>query len=110
MNSNRKGKVGERSLAAELERLFHVECRRSQQYCGVAGDSDVIGLPGVHCECKRTKKLSLYPAMEQATSDSKGENIPVVFHKADRKEWLAIVRLDDLPALAQRLYLTLFSG
>ena len=107
--SRDKGKVGERELSHELTRLFGVECSRSVQYCGSNGDSDVVGLPGVHCECKRTEKLSLYPAVQQAVDDSNG-GVPVVFHRANNKPWLAIVRLEDLPQLAVSLYLQLASS
>ena len=103
MNSNRKGKIGERQLSHELTRLFGVKCRRGQQFCGADGSADVVGLPGIHCECKRTNKLSAYKAMAQAVSDAEEGCVPVVFHRADRKEWLVICRLDDLPQLVEEL-------
>ena len=47
-----KGKAGERELAA-LFREYGFNARRTSQYCGQTGDaSDVIGLPGIHVECK----------------------------------------------------------
>lgn len=100
----RKGQVGERELAKEFARLFGVEAYRAQQFCGAAGDCDVFGLPGVHVESKRTEKLRLYEAVQQAVADAKDGNIPVVFHRANGKPWLACVRLDDLPALASKLF------
>lgn len=107
MKSKRKGKTGERELAKELERLFGVECRRGQQFCGANGDADVVGLPGVHVECKRTESLRLYAALQQAIDDSRGESVPMVCHRPNGSPWVAIVRLDDLPALVERLYLML---
>lgn len=104
--SRNKGKAGERELAKKLEELFGVPCRRGQQYSGVEG-KDVIGPPGLHCECKRTETLSLYPAMQQATRDAADDEIPVVFHRRNGKPWLAIVPLDQLPALANKLFLTM---
>lgn len=47
MNSNNKGKNGERELATIL-REYGYDSRRGQQYCGSNGDADVVGLPGVH--------------------------------------------------------------
>lgn len=103
MKSKRKGKTGERELARELSRLMGVECRRSQQFCGKAGDADVVGLPGVHVECKRTESLRLWDALAQAVSDAKAEDVPTVMHRANGRQWVAIVRLDDLPRLAQAI-------
>ena len=50
-NSRAKGKAGERELAKKL-REFGVDARRGQQYSGANGDADVVGLQGVHIECK----------------------------------------------------------
>lgn len=54
MNSRQKGARGERELAKVL-RSYGYETRRGQQYCGANGDADVMGLPGIHIECKRVK-------------------------------------------------------
>ena len=40
-----KGKRGERELAGVF-REYGYDARRGQQYCGAAGNADVIGLPG----------------------------------------------------------------
>lgn len=104
-NGNRKGKRGERELAAELSRLFGQSCRRGVQYSGLGG-ADVVGLPGVHVECKRTEALRLYAAVEQAERDTEAQQsgrVPCVFHRANGKPWLVIVRLDRLPALVKSL-------
>src|SRR5690606_31119533 len=102
--SRNKGKVGERELAKELSRLFGVECRRGQQFNGIDG-RDVVGIDGLHIECKRTEALSLYPAIEQASRDAEEHEIPVVFHRRSHKKGLAIVELDRLPELANKLFL-----
>lgn len=98
MNSKRKGAVGERELAGKL-RDYGYDCRRGQQYCGANGDADVIGLPGIHIECKRVEKLNLYDAMAQAASDARPEEVPAVFHRKDRCDWLVTMRLDDFMRL-----------
>ena len=56
-----KGKRGERELAGKL-RDHGYDCRRGQQFCGISGDADVIGLPGIHIECKRVERLNLQEA------------------------------------------------
>ena len=65
MNSRQKGAAGERELAKKL-REYGYDCRRGQQYCGANGDADVIGLEGIHIECKRVERLNIDDAMLQA--------------------------------------------
>ena len=101
--SKNKGKVGERELAAELRRLFVVNARRGQQYCGGSDSPDVVVDLPIHAEVKRCERLSLYPAMRQAVRDAAKGKVPVVFHRQNREEWLAIIRLNDLPELVERL-------
>jgi hypothetical protein len=61
----------------------------------VYGDADVVGLPGIHIECKRVEKLNLYDAMSQAISDARADEIPAVFHRKNRCEWLVTMKLED---------------
>ena len=85
INSKRKGVAGERELARKL-REYGYDCRRGQQYSGIEGE-DVVGLPGIHIECKRVERLNIYDAMDQAKRDSLkdglplGYNLPAVFHR-----------------------------
>ena len=102
--SRDKGKRGERELAKYLREQGWPEARRTAQYCGSAGDADLAdAIPNVHIEAKRTEKLSLYQAMQQASDDALDGEIPTVFHRRNRKDWLVVVRLDDLPAFAERV-------
>lgn len=97
VNGKRKGKTGELELAKKLKEHGY-DARRSVQYNGKEeeGQADLLGLPGIHIECKRTEKLSLYDAVNQAKRDSKGKNqIPAVFHRRNKCEWLVIMTLDD---------------
>jgi hypothetical protein len=82
-NGNQKGKAGERELSKELTRLFGNACRRGKQYCGGEDSPDVIGLPGIHLECKRTNVLRLWEAIDQAVAEC-GENTPLVCHRPNR--------------------------
>jgi len=134
--SREKGAYGERELARELSRLLGVEARRGCQYQGGPGryerrrvgasaprpeeaatkgtnvrmnpgEPDVmVDIPDVHIECKRTERLRLYEALQQAVDDAGGK-VPVVVHRQNRKPWVAIVRLDDLPRLAVQVYLSM---
>lgn len=93
-NSRQKGARGERELAAVL-REHGFECRRGQQYCGANGDADVVGITGVHIECKRVESLNIHKAMEQAKSDARENELPAVFHRKNGKPWLVTMTLED---------------
>ena len=96
-NSKRKGAVGERELARAI-REHGYDVRRSVQYNGKVeeGEADLVGLDGIHIECKRTEALRLYEALDQAKRDSEGtQQIPVVFHRKNNCRWVAILSLDD---------------
>ena len=94
MNSRDKGAKGERELARCLTG-YGYRCRRGQQYCGSNGDADVVGLPGIHIECKRVERLKLYDAIAQAVQDKRQGELPAVFHRKNNSEWLVTMRLDD---------------
>lgn len=93
-NSRAKGAAGERELAKVL-RAEGYECRRGQQFCAANGDADVVGLPGVHIECKRVERLDLYGALAQAKSDAPDGDMPVVIHRKNNCEWVVIQPLKD---------------
>jgi Holliday junction resolvase len=92
--SREKGKVGEREVAGIL-RDYGYDCRRGQQFCGANGDADVVGLPGIHIEVKRVEKLNLYDAVDQAKRDAKEEELPAVFHRKNRCDWLVTMPLEN---------------
>jgi hypothetical protein len=93
INSNQKGKRGEREVAGLL-RQHGFTARRGQQFSGGSDSPDVVhNIEGVHLEVKRVNKLNLNNAMNQARSDA-GSDHPVVVHKADNKPWLATMDFD----------------
>ena len=94
INSRQKGKRGELELSHKLQE-YGYNTRRGQQYCGSNGDADVVGLPGIYIECKRVENLNIYKAIEQASNDAKENEMPTVFHRKDRKDWLVTMRLED---------------
>ena len=101
--SRNKGKRGEREAAAELNRIFGLEARRAQQYCGEAGDADLIGIEGIHVEVKRVERFHMHPALEQADSDRKAGETPLVLTRQNGKGWVACCYLNDLPKIMVRL-------
>lgn len=100
MNSRQKGARGERELS-RLLRQYGYESRRGQQYSGANGDADVIGLPGVHIECKRVERLNISEAMQQAQRDAREGEAPAVFHRKNREQWLVTMPFDDWIKLYQ---------
>ena len=94
MNSREKGKKGENELA-QILRAYGFEARRGQQFSGANGDPDVVGMPGVHIECKRLERLNIYEAMAQSINDARIGETPVVMHRKNRGEWLVSMRLGD---------------
>lgn len=102
MNSKQKGARGERELSNKLKE-YGYGTRRGQQYCGANGDADVVGLPGIHIECKRVEKLNIDEAMEQATADCNEEKeLPAVFHRRNSKMWKVTMYLEDWIKLYDR--------
>ena len=94
INSRSKGRRGEQELAKKL-REYGYEARRGQQYNGADGSADVLGLPGIHIECKRVERLNLEDAMAQSKRDAREGEIPTVMHRKNNCEWLVTMRLDD---------------
>jgi len=96
MNSKQKGKRGELELAHEFEK-YGYDARRGQQFCGLEGNADVVGLPGLHIECKRderTQSMALIMAMNQSVKDARNGEIPIVAHRKNRGRWMVTLELD----------------
>lgn len=109
--SRNKGKGGELEFANKLGWMMNdPNVRRGRQFCGGQDSPDVRNddcLPKVHVEVKRAESLSLYKALAQAEEDAGEGKIPVVAHRRNNRPWVLIIRMDDLPALAEQVYLTL---
>ena len=95
VNSRMKGKAGELELSHRL-RTYGFDCRRGQQYHGGGDSPDVVGLPGIHIECKRVERLQIETAMKQSRQDAWGTGeIPVVMHRRNREGWKVTMDLDE---------------
>ena len=93
VNSIRKGRNGEREFARFCREQGY-DCRRGQQYSGIEGE-DIVGLPGVHVEVKRTERLSLYDAIAQAGADAGKDKLPIVASRKNNCDWLITMRAED---------------
>lgn len=94
INSKRKGKNGELEVA-HFFKNYGFDARRSQQFAGMNGDADVVDVPYLHLEVKRTENLHLDKAMEQSQRDAREGEIPVVVHRKDRQDWRITLSLED---------------
>lgn len=98
----RKGADGERELVDVLRRNgYQVERGGSQTFGTIP---DVVGLPGIHIECKRQERLDLLAAVEQAETDAARfkDGRPAVFHRRNRSPWLVTMPLNEWLALYQQ--------
>jgi hypothetical protein len=92
MNSRSKGKRGELEFAHYLSNAGFPS-RRGQQFSGGKESPDVVSpaLPDIHFEVKRTEAGNPYKWMAQAIRDGGQNKIPVVAHRRNSGEWLAIL-------------------
>lgn len=92
INSRAKGANGERELAKLLRSQGYTDARRGQQYSGANGDADVVGVKGVHIECKRQERVSDEMWLKQAEDDARKGEIPVVIYRRNHEDWKVLIR------------------
>ena len=104
-HSRQKGKRGEREAAAQIAHHWGaVGARRSVQFCGRAGDADLTGVDGIHCECKRYARIAALDFLEQAEMEAQPGSVPVVLMREDcNTEWTVMLRVSQAPEFARRL-------
>jgi Holliday junction resolvase len=102
MNSNQKGKRGEREFANFLTRHGH-EARRGQQFSGSPDSPDVVcpSLSQFHIEVKRTEALRLYPSLQQANDDKGTGQMPIVAHRKNGETWVVVMYASDFLQLVE---------
>lgn len=94
-SSQRKGRNGELELTRILQEAGYPV--RPGEPVSYGREPDLIGLPGIHIECKRCEQLRLSDWMAQAERDSKRfqDGAPVVFHRRSRSPWLVTMKMAD---------------
>jgi len=96
-----KGQQGQREAAAAWTAATGLPARNGGQ-AGMTGGMDVEQPAAVRIEVKRTERLRLWEAVDQASRDAEG--VPwLVLHRANRRPWLAILPLDDLLRVADAI-------
>jgi len=110
-SSQRKGSEYERELAAFLNAHLSIDtCARAPLSGGgfIGGytwGSDLIGLPDLHVEAKRTERLNIRDAIlqaEKALAKTKAPEIPVVITRRNREptgQSIVALRLADFVRL-----------
>jgi Holliday junction resolvase len=100
MNSRAKGKRGELEFAHFLK-AHGMTARRGQQFKGGSDSPDVVcdDLADIHFEVKRVQAGNLYKWLEQACGDAAPGKIPIVAHRKNQKDWVAILPMTDLVRL-----------
>ena len=97
-SSKARGKRGELSLVHALRDAGFTEARRTAQYCGKAGTSDVVGIEGLHVEVKNQERLNIWSALAQSQRDTEADgngDIPAVFFKRNRSGWYVALPLPN---------------
>lgn len=92
-----KGAAGERELFRLLSNdLGHAVQRNLTQARG--GGADTISIPGFSIEVKRQERLSLAAWWRQAVEQA-GSDIPILFYRASRQPWRAVLGLHAMDEL-----------
>lgn len=93
MKPQRKGKEGELKLMHFLKN-HGLNVKRGYVWLN---QSDLVGLDGIHVECKNCEKLNVRQALSQAIDEAekRKDGLPTVFWKKSRKEWVTVMRTED---------------
>ena len=100
--SQRKGRAGELELARLLRGYgYDVQSGQAVSY---GATPDLVGLSGVHIECKRNERLNVPEAMAQAVRDADRfrDGAPAVFHRRNRSGWLVTMQICDWMEMYQK--------
>lgn len=102
MNSKQKGKRGELELAHLLQN-YGYPAERGVQYSGLKGNADVVGVDGLHIECKRSEQVRDELYIQQAEHDARKGLVPIVMYRRNGEEWKAMLRLNLFMAIWEEL-------
>ena len=95
INSRAKGKRGEiEFIKAHLLEHWPQACRNLDQF----GDSkeDVLNVAGCHWQVKRTESLKLWAAIQQAETEAREHDLPIVAFRRNRSKWYCVIEASEL--------------
>lgn len=101
MNSRAKGGRGEREVVELFAPLFPDAGRAPRSGADPRWKGDVIEVPGFHVEVKRAEKLRLWESLEQAHSQAREEQTPLLVFRRNRSEWHVALPLDEFLAIVK---------
>lgn len=97
-----KGAGYEREVSGYLSTALGIPVTRSiltqQLFNKSQGNSDLIGLPGISPELKRTEALNIRSALRQAATNASPSTIPAVITRRNREstgQSMIVLHLDD---------------
>ena len=101
--SKTKGKVGEREVV-NLYKERGYNARRGQQFKGTpdSPDVEVEEFPWLHHEVKRVETFNAYKALKQAEEDRSEAQVPVVYHRRNKEEWIVVLKACDFLNILNR--------
>ena len=101
--SQRKGRSGELELVKVLHG-FGFDSVQAGEPVSYGSTPDLVGLPGIHIECKRCEQLRLSEWMKQAEWDAARfqDGVAVIFHRRNREPWMVTMTLDDFMKIYRR--------
>lgn len=98
-NPQTKGKGGEREIAKIfIERMQRIEnivggnkhsenVKRCSSVQADSGGSDLLGVPELSIEVKRSEQLNVDKWWEQCSAQARPNEMPVLFYRQNRKTW-----------------------
>lgn len=95
VNSRDKGASAEREVASIFREVGYQDAKRGQQFCGLEGAADVVGVPGLHIEVKRRERLNIHDALTKCHGEALCGDMPIVIHRRNGEQWIASVSLAD---------------
>jgi hypothetical protein len=98
MNSRAKGARGERLFIATHLAPYWPEAKRNLDQFG-EDKRDCINVGGVHWQIKFQERLNIWTALEQARTEARNGDVPVVAFKRSRSGWYAALDADKLIGL-----------
>ena len=101
--SQRKGRSGELELVKVLHG-FGFDSVQAGEPVSYGSTPDLVGLPGIHIECKRCEQLRLSEWMKQAERDAARfqDGVAVIFHRRNREPWMVTMTMDDFMKIYRR--------
>jgi hypothetical protein len=93
--SRAKGASAERELFALLSDNLGVVVKRNLSQTR-GGGADTLDIPGWAIEVKRVEKLNITAWWQQAQDQAGTNRRPILFYRASRQPWKAVVRLEDI--------------